>query len=167
MKWIGVIGSRLAEPGSKAESDAREEVRKIIARGDGVVSGGALGIDYFATDEALKNDPTGKQIKIFLPVTLDLYAKHYRARAEEGVITKSQAEELISQLTRLKKTNPGSVVESASKSVVDKDAYYERNTEVVKASDEILAFRVTNSGGTEDAIGKARERRIPVAEFKY
>ena len=167
MKWIGVIGSRLAEPGSKAESDAREEVRKIIARGDGVVSGGALGIDYFATDEALKSDPTGKRVKIFLPVMLDLYARHYNKRKEEGVITKHQVETLIAQLTKLKETNPQSLIENTSNKLVNEETYYERNTEIVNASDEIIAFRVTNSGGTQDTINKARENGIPVREFKY
>ena len=167
MRWIGVIGSRLAEPGSKAESDAREEVRKIIARGDGIISGGALGIDYFAIDEALKVNPTGERIMVFLPVTLPLYLEHYNKRREEGVITQHQAETLITQLAKLKETNPQSLIEDTSNRLVNEETYYERNTEIVNASDEILAFRVTNSGGTQDTINKARENGIPVREFKY
>ena len=34
--------------------------------------------------------------------------------------------------------------------------------EVIKASDELVAFQVNGSAGTQDAIDKARERQIPV-----
>ncbi|MCR4261087.1 MAG: DNA-protecting protein DprA [Candidatus Colwellbacteria bacterium] len=167
MKWIGISGSREALPGTKAEEDVRREVRDIITRGDGIVSGGALGIDYFATDEALKLNPSAEQIKIFLPTTLEIYAKHYRSRAEEGVITKEAAEVLIQQLETLQKSNSESLIENKGNAVVDKQTYYERNTDVMDASDEILAFRVTNSGGTQDTIDKAREKGTPVKEFNY
>jgi len=167
MKWIGISGSREARPDTKAEIDVRREVNTIIFRGDGIVSGGALGIDYFATDEALKLNPTAEQIKVFLPVTLELYVKHYRNRAEEGVITKDDAEMLIEQLEALKRVNPNSLIENKENTVVDKGTYYERNAAVINASDEILAFRVTNSGGTQDTIDKAKENGVPVKEFNY
>jgi hypothetical protein len=167
MKWVGISGSRQAQPGTKTEEDVRREVQGIISRGDGIVSGGALGIDYFATDEALKFSPKADRIKIFLPVTLELYAKHYRKRAEEGVITKDEAEMLIKQLETLKAVNPDSLIENKDNTVVDKTTYYERNAEVINASDEILAFRVTDSGGTQDAIDKAKEKGIPFKEFIY
>lgn len=167
MKWIGISGSREARLGTKAEIDVRKEVNAIISRGDGIVSGGALGIDYFATDEALKLNPSAEQIKIFLPVTLKLYAKHYRNRADEGVITKDDAEMLIKQLETLKAANPNSIVENKRNTVVNKETYHERNTAVMNASDEILAFKVTNSTGTQDTIDKAHEKGIPVKEFSY
>lgn len=167
MKWIGICGSREARPGTKAEEDVRREVATIISRGDGIVSGGALGIDYFATDEALKLNQSAEQIKIFLPTTLDIYKKHYRNRADEGVITKDEAEMLISQLVALKNANPDSLIGNPHNTVVDKATYYERNTAVLNASDEILAFRVTDSGGTQDTIDKAKEKGTPVKEFNY
>jgi DNA recombination-mediator protein A len=167
MKWIGISGSREARQGTKAEEDVRREVAAIISRGDGIVSGGALGIDYFATDEALKLNPSAQQIKIFLPTTLEIYAEHYRSRAEEGVITKDDAEMLIMQLETLKTANAESLIENPINKVVDKQTYYERNTAVMNASDEILAFKVTNSGGTQDTIDKAKEKGTPVTEFCY
>ncbi|NQU77529.1 hypothetical protein HQ544_02420, partial [Candidatus Falkowbacteria bacterium] len=97
MKWVGISGS-WRKINDKVKEDVRGVVRKIISRGDGIVAGGALNVDFIATDEALKLDSTAKKIKIFLPVTLELYAVHYRKRAKEGVITLRQAEDLAAQL---------------------------------------------------------------------
>ena len=52
---------------SSVEADVRRTVRQAIERGDGIVTGGALNVDYFATDEALKLDPKVARIKVFLP----------------------------------------------------------------------------------------------------
>ena len=166
MKWIGISGSWRATS-AEVERDVRQDVREIIERGDGIVSGGALNVDYFATDEALSLNPTGSQIKVFLPVTLERYAAHYRKRAEEGVITHEQAEALIAQLTRLKQANPSALIENMVNTVCDPSTYFERNTEVVKASDELLAFSVNQSGGTQDTIDKAREQGKSVQVKNY
>ncbi|MBI2047855.1 MAG: hypothetical protein HYT27_01830, partial [Parcubacteria group bacterium] len=65
--WFGISGS-WRKTNETVEQGVLEAVRKIIERGDGIVSGGALNVDYFATDEALKLNPTADRIKIFLPV---------------------------------------------------------------------------------------------------
>ena len=106
MKWIGISGS-WRKINREIEERLRKVVREIIQRGDGIVSGGALGIDYIALDEALKYDKSADRIKIFLPTTLEIYATHYRKHASLGTITGQQAENLISQLTKLKEINPG------------------------------------------------------------
>ncbi len=166
MKWIAISGSwRLTS--EKVESDVRKEVADIIKDGDGIVSGGALNVDYFATDEAMKLNKDFKQIKIFLPTTLDIYAAHYRKRADEGVITHDQAEELIAQLSRLKEINPESIIENKINKIVDKTTYFERNMQVVNAADELLAFHVNGSDGVQDTINKAREKGIPVKVIEY
>ncbi len=94
MKWIGITGSwRVTNENVK--SDVRAVVRDIIASGDGIVTGGALNVDSFALDEALRLDPAATRVRVCLPVTLERYAAHYRKRAEEGVITGEQAETLV------------------------------------------------------------------------
>lgn len=166
MKWIAISGSwRITS--KQVEDDVRREVNKIITDGDGIVSGGALNVDYFATDEAMKLDPSYKSIKIFLPTTLNIYAKHYRNGASEGVIIEDQAENLIEQLTELKKTNPDSLIENTDNLVVDKIAYFERNLAVVNAADELLAFHVNGSEGVLDTVNKAKGRGIPVKVIEY
>jgi len=142
-------------------------VREIISRGDGLVSGGALNVDYIATNEALKLDPTAKRIKIFLPATLEIFSAHYRKRAKEEVITKEQAESLIAQLNKVGQLNPSSIIENKNNKVLDKETYYERNSVVIEAADELIAFYVNKSLGTKDAIEKAHKKGIPVKTFSY
>lgn len=166
MKWVAIAGG-WRKSNQQVEDDVRKIVREIIQRGVGIVSGGALRVDYFALDEALKSNPSATQIKIFLPCSLEKYAVHYRMRAHEGVITHELAEQLIEQLTRLKKVNPDALIENKNNTVVDKEAYYERITKIVDASDELVAFHVNKSEGTQDTITKAEKKGIPVKIFSY
>jgi len=151
----------------KLEDDIRASIRKIFAMGNGIVSGGALGVDYVATGEALKLNPTADKIKIFIPTTLEVFAAHYRKRAKERVIKKKQAEILIEQLTKIKKINTASIIENEDNKILDKETYYERNSAIIEAADELLSFHVNQSLGTKDAIVKAHEKGIPVKVFTY
>ena len=45
--------------------------------------------------------------------------------------------------------------------------YYLRNQDVVNAADELLAFQVNASAGTQDTVDKARVKGIPVAIFTF
>ena len=133
-----------------------------MKRGDGIVSGGALNVDFIALDEALEADPKAKRIKIFLPTTLKKYARHYRKHARLGNITSKQAEDLIAQLAGLKKINPKALIENPDTNFTEenkKEKYYERNTQVVEASDELISFRIRTKAseglGTADTIEKA------------
>lgn len=157
-KWVAISGS-WAITSRKIEDDVRKTVRKVIKNGGGIVTGGALNVDSFATDETIKFDPGCKRIKIFLPATLNIYSAHYRKRAKEGVITSRQAENLIAQLEYVKRTNPEAIIENKFNKIVDKTTYFERNMEVVKAADELYAFHVIESagGGTIDTIEKGKK----------
>lgn len=166
MKWI-VIAGGWRKTNARVEKDVRKTVRDIIERGDGIVSGGALGVDYIVTDEAMKLNSPADRIKIFLPATLERYAAHYRKRAKEGVITFDQAEMLIDQLSRLKQTNPGAIIEHPDNTVIDKEAYFSRITKIVEAADELVAFHINNTKGTQDIIMKAKKRGIPITLFTY
>lgn len=165
MKWIAIAGSwkTLAE---NLEKDVRTSVAEIIKSGNGIVSGGALGVDYFALDEAFKFDKTGEQIRILIPSTLDIFKTHYRKRAEEGVITSKQAEDLINQLESLKKVNTDSLIEGLD-TVLDQTTYFNRITKIVEQADELYAFQVNKSAGTQDTIDKAHKKGIPVKVFSY
>lgn len=166
IKWVGISGS-WRKTNKEVENDVREVVRDIIKGGNGIVTGGALNVDYFATDEALKLDPEATCIKVCLPVTLKKYRRHYRKRANEGVIAHWQAEKLISQLANLKKRNSNALIENLKNKVVNKDTYFERNSKVVEVSDEIIAFQVNESEGVQDTIDKARAEDKPVWVKEY
>jgi tRNA A37 threonylcarbamoyladenosine dehydratase len=173
MKWIGISGS-WREVNPKIEEEIRGTVRQIIQRGDGIVSGGALNVDYIALDEALKQDTKAERIKIFLPTTLEKYAEHYRKHASLGNIASEQAENLINQLTKLKQINPSALIENPDTNFTEetkKQMYYERNSRVVEASDELIAFHIrtekSEGKGTMDAIEKAKAKGIPLKINSY
>ena len=158
MKWVAISGS-WAITSKEMERDVRRHVRNILTKGDGIVTGGALNVDSFATDEAIKIDPKCKLIKIYLPTTLKIYSAHYRKRAED----------LIAQLEFVEKANPKAIIENEVNKIVDKTTYFERNMEIVKVSDKLYVFHAIEStgGGTTDAIEKAKKLGIPVKRFNY
>ncbi len=163
MKWIGISGTwRQSSP--ELKEDVRREVQSLLTDSNAVVTGGALGVDYIATEIALEQYPDGSRIKVILPAPLERYAAHYRKRAEEGVITSEQAEQLIKQLKKVQ--GVGSLV-TMDFGEMNQDTYYARNSEVVAASDELLAFQVNDSGGVQDTVDKAQERGIPVRVFRH
>lgn len=165
MRWNAISGSwRRTSP--EVEHDVRASVANVMAIGDGIVTGGALGVDYIATDEALIHNPDAKRIKIFLPTTLEIYAAHYRKRAVEGVITEEQAEALIGLLTNVQTSNSESVIEMEH-TVLNEETYYDRNTQVVENADRLLAFQVNKSGGVQDTVDKARKLGLDVILKQY
>ncbi len=165
MKWVVISGSWRAT-NKKVENDVRAEVRDIIARGDGIITGGALGVDHIAADKAFKNDPTAQQIKIILPTPLNVYTAHYLKRADEGVISKVQAEQNNTLISRIHKANAGALVEMGY-TVCTEETYYARNQAEIDAGDEMVAFQVNGSAGTQDTIDKAREKGLSVKHLSY
>lgn len=167
MKWTAINGS-WRHTTKRVEEDVRREVREIFQKGNGMTSGGALGVDYFATDEALKLDPSAERIRIFLPTSLETYIRHYFKRAEEGIITREQATMLASQLEKLVEINKNSVIENSEYKIVNKKTYYERIDRMMKElADELTAFHVNRSAGVQYTIERARKRGIPVKIFTY
>lgn len=165
MKWIAISGSwRRSSP--EIERDVREAVADVMMRGDGIVTGGALGVDYIVTEEALKHNPAVDRIKIIIPTPLEVYAAHYRKRASEGVIMIKQAEALISLLTAVKQRRSQSFIEMGH-SILKAKTYYDRNTSVLENADELLAFQVNSSPGTQDIIDKAHRLGLDVRVKQY
>lgn len=161
--WAGISGSwRNAPPGL---SDAvHREVAAALTAGKRIVTGGALGVDYWATETTLIIDPG--RLKVILPTSLATYAAHYRRRATEGVISARQADDLIRQLETV--AQAGALVEHPERpQVVDVTTYCLRNQDVVDVADELIAFQVNASGGTQDTVDRARLKGIPVAVFTY
>lgn len=173
MRRIAISGGwRKTNP--EIENKVRQVVREIIKRGNIIISGGALGVDFIALDEALKHDRKAEKIKIFLPTTLKKYAQHYRKHARWGTIASQRVENLIKQLTHLKNINPQALIENPDTNFTEetkKRMYYERNSKIVEAANELIAFHIktkTSKGmGTLDTIKKAKIKGIPVKVFQY
>jgi hypothetical protein len=161
--WVGVSGSWRHAPHGLPDA-VRREVAAALGAGKSIVTGGALGVDYWATQTALGIDPA--RLKVILPTSLATYAAHYRQRAGEGVISAQQAEDLIRQLETV--AQAGGLVEHPDRpQVVNVTTYYLRNQDVVDAADELLAFQVNASGGVRDTLDRARRKGIPVVVFTY
>jgi hypothetical protein len=161
--WVGISGSwRHAAPG--LPDAVHREVAAALTVGKSIVTGGALGVDYWATETALSIDPA--RLKVIIPTSLATYAAHYWRRATEGVISAQQADELIRQLDAV--AQAGGLVEHPERpQVVDVTTYYLRNQDVVDVADELLAFQVNASNGTQDTVDRAQVKGIPVTVFTY
>ena len=161
--WAGVSGSwRQTCP--ELEQDIEAGINKALDDGKGIVSGGALGVDYRATAISLERFPDGSRTKIIIPTPLDTFASHYRKRAQEGVITQEQAEDLIKQLETVSKLGSLTTMNHSELTV---ETYFDRDTQVVDASTELLAYQVNNSAGVQDTVEKARAKGIPVNLQSY
>lgn len=163
MKWVAVAGG-WRKTNFAVEEQIRTEIRQLIHQGNGLVSGGALGVDFIATDEALSQNISVNQLKIILPSTLARYADHYLQRAREEVITRQQAIQLISQLEQVQ--SMGCLIEGDFL-VIDQSAYFNRISKIIDVADELIAFDINQTAGTQDTIKKAQRKGIPVKIFSY
>lgn len=166
MKWVSIGGSWRKQK-QQLEADVRKATKNIINNGNGIISGGALGVDYITTDEALRLDPTAKRIKIFLPTTLEIYIQYYREKSKEGIITEKQAKDLINQLNKIKAINPPSIIENKRNKIVNEDTYAQRDSVIIGLADEAISFHVNQSEATKNNIEKIRLKGIPLKVFPY
>ncbi|MCL2451559.1 hypothetical protein FWD20_01635 [Candidatus Saccharibacteria bacterium] len=163
MKWFAITGSWRSQT-AELKEDLKKAIDEIIKNGDGIVSGGALGVDYLATAEMLQIPDWQKRVRIIIPTPLDVWRKHYLKRANEGVITQAQAESVNELLEKIKR---GGCLIEMNFDVLNQETYFARNTEIVEMADELLAFQVNDSAGVQDAIDKAIKLNKKVTLKKY
>jgi len=166
MKWALFTGTwKLTN--KKVEEDVRSEVRNVLAQGCGIVTGGATGVDYFAMDECMQLYPDGSRLKVIIPAILKSYIVDYRTNWCIDHITQDTITELESILERIKKVNPDALVEMQNDTITQ-EHYNLRHDEEVKLSNEVYAFQVNDSTGTQDTIDKAIKSGLPISVYnKY
>lgn len=166
MRWVIFTGSwRLWN--KEVEQDVREAARKVFERGDGLVTGGATGVDYFAMDEFVKLNPDCTRIRIFIPARLDHFIADYRKNWKPETITDADIDNIEYILKIIKQRNPSSMFEVRKDSGdITQDQYDLRHIEEVTFSDEVYAFHVNKSYGTGDTIKKAEAAGLPVTLYK-
>ncbi|MCR4325160.1 MAG: hypothetical protein NUV69_05770 [Candidatus Curtissbacteria bacterium] len=165
MKWVIFTGTwRLTN--KEVENDVRVAVRKVLARGDGVVTGGATGVDYFAMTEALLIDPSILRLKVIIPTDLTNYISDYRKNWNKFPVTEESINELEKVLKQIKELRKEHLIEMPPKYDITQDHYDLRHNEEVAISDEVCAFQVNNSTGTQDTINKARSAGLKIALYK-
>lgn len=82
-RWIAISGS-WRQPTARVLADVRAAVDRLLAAGHGVVTGGALGVDFAATAVVLEAGLAPERLQVLLPTDLTTYATHYRRRAARG-----------------------------------------------------------------------------------
>ena len=162
MEYVGITGSW---PYNLAELQTRVEdyVRRVIVQGNAIVTGGALGVDFWATEIALRYG-SPKQLLVILPTSFEVYTAYMQRRATEGVIMQAQFEMLRNQLQNVQRQGS---LKKLSATEVTKATYYARNSAVVQGSDRVVAFQVNQSAGTQDTIDKAEGwgKEVEVVSF--
>lgn len=166
MKWIIFTGTwRLTN--KEVENDVRQAARQVFESGDGLVTGGATGVDFFAMDEFLKLNPECTRIRIFIPARLEHFISDYRKNWKHDPITDVDIDNLEYVLKIIKERNPSAVFEVRKNSGdITQDQYDLRHNEEVTFSDEVYAFQVNNSTGTQDTIDKAKASGLVISLHK-
>lgn len=166
MKWILFTGTwRLTN--KEVENDVRLAVRQVFENGDGIVTGGATGVDYFCMDEFVKLNRECTRIKIFIPAKLGHYIADYRKNWKHSPINDIDIDNLENILKLIKERNPSNFFEmDKEEGDISQEDYTARHIQEVNCSDEVYAFRVNNSIGTTDTINKAKEKGLEISLFK-
>lgn len=165
MKWIIFTGTwRITN--DEVEVDVRTAVREALSLGNGIVTGGATGVDYFCMDEVLKLGQENK-MRVIIPAKLDKYISDYYKNWMTDPITKIDIEKLEVTLKDFQKKNPSGLLEIYhSGEDITQDDYDNRHDEEVVYSDEVYAFQVNNSTGTQDTIDKAKASGLKISSHK-
>lgn len=164
MKWILFTGTwRLTN--KEVEDDVRKAAREAIARGDGVLTGGATGVDYFAMDEVLKHNPSASHLRVIIPARLEYYIDDYFSNWCHEPITKQDIDNLAAILKKIKEVSPTSLLEMPYKKITQ-EHYNLRHDQEVLYSDEVHAFQGNESTGTQDTINKSQKAGIPTTHHK-
>ncbi len=165
MKWIIFTGTwRITN--NEVESDVRTAVREVLSSGNGIVTGGATGVDYFCMDEVLKLGQENK-MRVIIPAKLDKYISDYYKNWMTEPITKLDIEKLEVVLKAFQNKNSSGLLEIYhSGGDITEDDYYNRHDEEVVYSDEVYAFQVNNSTGTQDTIDKAKASGLKISLHK-
>jgi len=164
MKWVLFTGTwRLTN--NDVENDVRTAVRQVLERGDGIVTGGATGVDYFAMDESIKLYPRASRLKVIIPANLKDYIYDYHTNWCTEPITTETIDNLEALLQKIKGVNPEALIEMPN-TIITQNHYNHRHDEEVKISNEVYAFQVNNSPGTQDTIDKASKSGLPITLHK-
>ena len=166
MKWVIFTGTwRLTN--KEVENDVRLAARRVFENGDGLVTGGATGVDYFAMDEFIKLNPDCTRIRIFIPARLHHFIADYRKNWKHAPVSDVDIDNLEHILKLIKQRNPSAIFE-VRKDTGDilQEEYDVRHNEEVAFSDEVYAFQVNKSTGTSDTINKANSAGLPITLHK-
>lgn len=165
MHWILFTGTwRLTN--NEVEKDVRAAAQEVLARGDGIITGGATGVDYYAMNEALRFDPSGEKLHAFIPTDLKNYIRDYRENRCQKPVTLESIDELAALLKQLRRVNPEHLHALPIEGAITQEHYDLCHNDEVEHADEVYAFQVNGSTGTQDTIDKAKAAGLPITLHK-
>lgn len=169
--WIGISGS-WRTINQKVVDDDTEIVRYITSDDIGIITGGALGVDYITTEIVLKEGDPKKQLRIVLPINRYAYMEHFTNSSIRNKINRTQQDCLIDQLSYIDKNFPNIIFDNSKfdeKKFLNFDeegyrkiSYYFRDWLIAYGCDGLIALWVNKSKGVEDTINKVRLMGKPV-----
>ena len=167
MRWIGISGSRTTD--DRIVADIKADVAELMQRGDAIVAGGALGVDFHATQEALKLNPEADRIRVIVPTDLKTYRLYFDRQLQQrdsrnNNTTPAKIIALFNQLHALRRKG---ALEEMSQMRVTADSFHARNRAIVSRSDELRAYSVNHSSGTTYTIREAQAAGLPVKTRHY
>lgn len=165
MKWTIFTGTwKLTN--DEVERDVRAATREVLELGGGIVTGGATGVDYFCMDEVMRLGMENR-MRVIIPAKLDFFISDYYKNWMTDPITKKDIDKLSTILKDFQSKNPSGLLEiyHAGGDITQED-YDNRHDEEVVFSDEVYAFQVNGSTGTQDTIDKARASGLKISLHK-
>lgn len=130
------------------------------------MTGGATGVDYYCMDECLKQGAINR-LRVFIPAKLEHYINDYRKNWKLGPITDLEIDKLEAVLREIKNKNPAALLEFFyQEGDITQEIYNERHDAEVLYSDEVYAFQVNSSTGTQDTIDKAISSGLSIGLHK-
>ena len=164
MKWAVFTGTwKIIN--KEVENDVRQSVREVLERGDGLITGGATGVDYFAMHEALSIEPNATHLRVIIPAQLEDYINDYYTNWSQEPLIKKDIDDMASLLRKLKEINPSSLLEMPYK-IINQDHYDLRDEQEVLYGNEVYAFQVNESAGTQHTIDHAIKMGLPITLHK-
>lgn len=116
-------------------------------------------------DEVLKINPTATHLRVIIPALLDSYIHDYYTNWCHDPITKEDINNLATILKKIKELNPASLLEMPYE-IITQEHYNLRHDQEVMYSDEVHAFQVNESTGTQDTIDKSAKAGLPTTHHK-
>ncbi len=169
--WVGISGS-WRTINQKIVDDVTEIVRSITSEGMGILTGGALGVDYVATEVVLKESDPEKQLRIALPINRYAYMEHFTNSSMRKKISRTQQDFLIDQLRYIDEYYPNIIFDNSKfdeelflkfeDETYRKNSYHFRDCLIAYGCDGLIALWINGSGGVEDTINKVRFVKKPI-----
>jgi len=175
--WIGITGS-WRTINKEVVDDINKIVRYAISEGMGILTGGALGVDYIATDLVLFAGNPFKELRIVLPINRLTYIERI-ANSYDKIdgIDKTQVDLLTNQLEYINSKYPEIIFDDSHFNEKDflkpenenyrTDSYYFRNGLIAYGCNGLVALCINNSKGVIDTINKAKFMKKPIFIKNY